>query len=156
MSKPSCSNVYMSRQGEMITPLDTGLKAVSVSAYNGVVMIHIRRYFGEIDKKFPTRYGITLSRREYEDLVSMKKDLLAEYDRVEATLQKKPDNQMTQLRRWPTSDDLNWCYSESYFPDAVSDNAVADPLISENQDALLLSPEAPRQKRKYTRRLKCL
>lgn len=53
--------VFMSRRGELMKPLASGEKAVSISAFNISPKIHIRWYYGESDKKLPTRYGITMT-----------------------------------------------------------------------------------------------
>lgn len=74
----------MSRRGELIKQLASGDKAVSVSAFNSLPKIHIRRYYGESDKKFPTRYGITMTKQEFVDLVSLSNVVLTEFERLES------------------------------------------------------------------------
>lgn len=77
--------VYMRTSDINVRPLDTGMKAVSVSCYRGQVLLHIRKYFGESDLKFPTKQGITLTRQEYEHFLSLHHEILADFDRQQFT-----------------------------------------------------------------------
>ena len=90
-SRPSSSEqyVFMSKGPERITQLGSSLKGASVSAYRGAVILHLRRYFGESNLKFPTKTGLTLNRQEFEHLLSIRDDLLAEFDRLQSVLDRK-------------------------------------------------------------------
>ena len=81
-SVPS-SWVYTAANDDIVRPLDTGKKAVSVCCYKGHVFLNIRQYFGESYLKFPTKTGITLTRQEFEHLVTLQRDILADFDRHE-------------------------------------------------------------------------
>lgn len=51
------------------------MKAVSVCAYKGIPKIHLRCYVSDSDKRFPTCYGVKLSRQEF-----FKFDSLADFN----------------------------------------------------------------------------
>lgn len=76
------NNVYITRGNEVIKPLGAGAKTVYVSGFNGRNMVHIRKFHGETLAKYPTRYGITLTREEFEELVGLRDFVLTEFDRV--------------------------------------------------------------------------
>lgn len=122
----SADSGYMVRQGEFIKPLDDGEKALSVSYFNGKVFIHLRKFFTHGDKKYPTKHGITLSRRAFEDLLAIAPEALIEFDRLRAEFQEPPiETRPCQLQRWPTLDaGLNWTYSDSFLPDMSSANTT--------------------------------
>jgi hypothetical protein len=46
-------------------------------------VLHLRRFFGESDIKYPSRVGIALSRADFEHLLSIQNELLAEFDRIQ-------------------------------------------------------------------------
>jgi hypothetical protein len=82
MTTQTC--VFMTNSGEIVTPLDyNGQKAVSVSTYRGVTSLHIRRYFGESELKYPTKIGISLTRQEFTNLIALQNELLEEFDRLQ-------------------------------------------------------------------------
>ena len=45
--------------------------------------MHLRRFFGESDIKYPSRVGIALSRADFEHLLSIQNELLADFDIIQ-------------------------------------------------------------------------
>lgn len=62
--------------------LASGNKTVSVSAFNGPPKISFRCYFGESDKKFPPRYGVTMRKLEFVNLMSFSNVVLTALERL--------------------------------------------------------------------------
>lgn len=94
---------YMTRGGETVRPVGDGVKAVFVSSFRGTTTLHIRRFFGESDKKFPTKMGLTLTRQEYEQLLAMQSDVLADFDRVTANQVTKQTKQVSNRSKQVTT-----------------------------------------------------
>jgi hypothetical protein len=72
--------MYMCTNDKKVRQLDTGLKAASVNCYRSHVVLHIRKYFGESYKKFHSNCGVPLSRQEFEHLLALQYDILADFD----------------------------------------------------------------------------
>lgn len=75
------SCVYMNRRSEIMQLLVRGEKAVYVSKFNTKTTIHIRRFFGDNDKKLLTRFGFALAKQVFVELGSLSNVILAEYER---------------------------------------------------------------------------
>lgn len=75
----------------MIQPLAHGEKAVFVSNFNTKTVIHMRLYFGESEKKFPTCCETTLTTKEFLDLVNISAVIQTEYERLECPNSRNSD-----------------------------------------------------------------
>lgn len=63
VSRPNNNGVSVLKHGR------TGLKLASVSLYMDTPILHLRRYYGDGDLKFPTQCGISMSKKGFESLL---------------------------------------------------------------------------------------
>lgn len=106
MAAPVEQWVFMTKGTERVTQLGYGLKGASVTSYRGVVMLHLRRYYGETELKFPTKTGMTLTRQEFEHLLAVQGELLAEFDKLQLAVDNKAaTTSATTTRPVPVEDD---------------------------------------------------
>jgi hypothetical protein len=73
MYPDTSKNVDMTRGKELLIPLSNGRNVASISTFRGVTSLHLRRFFGESDIKYPSRVGIALNRADFEHLISIQK-----------------------------------------------------------------------------------
>ncbi|GFR61131.1 activated RNA polymerase II transcriptional coactivator p15 [Elysia marginata] len=91
---------------------------LSVKSFRGVVKIHIREYLVATDVKskkvIPTRKGVALEKKQFEQLIQLYSRIVREYDRLNSTKENNPDqtwaaypkenppNSPKRHRYWPT------------------------------------------------------
>lgn len=72
-----------------------GSKLASVSLYSNTPILHLRRYFDEKDLQFPSTSGISMTKRSFENLLTLQGEILAAFDEMERGLQTLQTNGLT-------------------------------------------------------------